>query len=158
MKFPRTVRLDLSDQNVFSRAALPGELAVTGSFAFADLDPEKLSAKGRQAFRNAWLGLDSFGHATLVEIAEVDERELDRAVERLAALFVSDFGAPDMPAALPVAQDEVSYTASLCTHETGVLLAIEREVAAEGIRERVYPVAPQDPLHGGIRLWGQDDE
>ncbi len=158
MKFLRTVRLDLSDQNVFARAALPGEPAVTGSFAFADLDPQTLSPKGRQAFRNAWLGLDSFGHATLVEIAEVDERELDRAVERLAVLFVSDYGAPDMPAALPVAQDEVAYAASLCTYEPGMLLAIEREMTAEGIRERVHPVAPADPLHGGIRLWGQDDD
>ena len=39
MKLARTIRLDVSDTNVFTAAAKPGEWAVTGTFAFADSDP-----------------------------------------------------------------------------------------------------------------------
>ena len=41
MKLLRTIRLDPSDTFVFENAAEPGEWAVTGTFMFADDDPER---------------------------------------------------------------------------------------------------------------------
>ncbi len=42
LKFPRTIRLDPSDTFVFERAAVPGEWAVSGAFAFWNRDPARL--------------------------------------------------------------------------------------------------------------------
>ncbi|MGI9386569.1 MAG: DUF6505 family protein, partial [Methyloligellaceae bacterium] len=39
MKFLRTIRFDESDDHVFDRAAAPDEWAVSGAFAFAEIDP-----------------------------------------------------------------------------------------------------------------------
>ena len=72
MKFPRCIRLDTSDLNIYARAAEPGEWAVPGGFAYADCDPEDLERKTRLAFHSAWLGTESFGHSTLTEVAEID--------------------------------------------------------------------------------------
>ncbi|MFQ5763830.1 MAG: DUF6505 family protein, partial [Rhodospirillales bacterium] len=69
MRFPRTIRLDESDRRVFERAAEPGEWAIPGTFVFADADPATLSGKARQAFAHGFLGLESFGWSTLVEVA-----------------------------------------------------------------------------------------
>ena len=65
-RLPRTIRLDASDTVIFDQAAEPGELAVPGGFAFWDEDPAQMSGKRRQAFRGGFLGLGSFGWATLV--------------------------------------------------------------------------------------------
>ena len=59
MKFPRCIRLDASDLNIYARAAEPGEWAVPGGFAFADSDPDRLERKARLAFHSAWLGTES---------------------------------------------------------------------------------------------------
>ena len=45
MRFPRTIRLDASDEHVFERAAAPDEWAVSGAFAFAQLASEDLRGK-----------------------------------------------------------------------------------------------------------------
>ena len=47
LKLPRTIRLDPSDSFVYSRAAEPGEWAVTGTFLFFGADVENLSGKER---------------------------------------------------------------------------------------------------------------
>ena len=39
MKLLRTIRFDDSDDQVYARAAVPGEWAVSGAFAFADATP-----------------------------------------------------------------------------------------------------------------------
>ena len=57
MKLLRTIRLDPSDTFVFERAAEPGEWAVSGAFAFADIDAAKLEGKARAAFRSGFLGM-----------------------------------------------------------------------------------------------------
>ena len=98
-KFPRVVRLDESDVYVFRHAAEPAEWAVVGSFAFADRDPEQLDPKDRLALRSAWLGTESFGFATLVEVAEITDPEFFQVVERLARHFIEVYGAPDLTAA-----------------------------------------------------------
>ena len=83
LRFPRVVRLDGSDAQVFDRAAAPGEWALTGSFAFAERPVEELDSKARLAFRGGWLGSESFGWASLVEVDEITEAAFFQVVERL---------------------------------------------------------------------------
>jgi hypothetical protein len=142
MRFPRCVRLDASDVRIFHRAAGPGEWAVPGGFAFHRRDPDALDRKDRIAFASGWLGTDSFGHCSLVEVAEIDEAGFFRVVERLARHFVEAHGAPDLAAALPAAREEADYAAGLCEHKLNTLLAVEREPGAEGIIERFRVIVP----------------
>jgi hypothetical protein len=143
-KLPRTLRLDTSDLYVFATAAEPGEWAVSGAFAFAGRDPEALERKDRLALASGWLGTDSFGRSTFVEVAELDEAGYFAVVERLARHFVKTYGAPSLAEALPVARAEVDDAAGLCEHKLGTLLAVEREVGDEGeIRERFRVVRPE---------------
>ncbi len=50
LRFPKTIRLDSSDLQVFERAAEPGEWAVPGGFDFVGIDAAALTGKARQAF------------------------------------------------------------------------------------------------------------
>ncbi len=69
MKFPRCIRLDPSDLNIYRLAAEPGEWAVAGGFAFAEADPGAFDNPGtfnnkdKLAFQSGWLGTESFGRA-----------------------------------------------------------------------------------------------
>jgi hypothetical protein len=143
-KLPRTVRLDTSDLYVFARAAEPGELAVSGAFAFADADPHALEGKAKMALATGWLGLESYGRSSLVEVAEVDDAAYFAAVERLARHFVETYGAPSLAEALPVARAEVDDAAELCLHKTGTLLAVERAPDEAGqLVERFRVIQPE---------------
>ncbi len=143
MKFPRVVHLDRSDYEVFAVAARAGELAVPGSFAFVGLDPDSLDRKARIAYRSGWLGAETFGRASLVEIVEIEEAAFFQLVERLARHFVDRHGAPDLGTALPAAREEADYAMSLCDHKTSTLLAIEREPGEAGIVERFRVIRPE---------------
>jgi hypothetical protein len=152
MKFPRTVRLDTSDRYVFDQAAEPGEWAVPGSFAFIGRTPDTFDNKEAIAFRSGWLGTASFGRATLVEVAEIEEPDLRQVAERLAGLFVDSYGAPDLTSARPVAQEEVDYAASLCEHKEHTLLAIERDIGENGVIERFRVIRPERAKEHA-RIW-----
>ena len=150
MRFPRCIRLDSSDLQVFERAAQPGEWAVPGSFAFGEDDPLEWPRKRQLAFRSGWLGTDSFGRSSLAEVAEISEAEFFAVIERLARHFVEQYGAPSLVSALPAAREEADYAASLCDHKLNSLLAIERDFTdRQGdahrleIVERVRIVQPQ---------------
>lgn len=134
LKLPRTIRLDPSDTFVFARAAEPGEWAVTGTFLFFGADIARLSGKERQAFRAGFLGIDSFGWSTLVVVTEAGAAERAGAVEELAAQLVAHCGAPDLATARAAAEEEVTFAESLCAHEPGTLLGLQR--SAEGARVR----------------------
>ena len=142
MKFPRTIRLDASDVYVFPVAAEPGEWAVPGAFAFAERHPATFDRKERLAFASGWLGTESFGRSSLVEVAEIGEQEFFAVVERLARHFVDCYGAPDLPAALPAARQEADYAAGLCQHKIHTLLAVEREMTEQGVVERFRVIVP----------------
>jgi len=142
---------------VFHRPAQPGEWAVTGSFAFADAQPEALDQKGKIAFHSGWLGTDSFGHSTLVEVADISEAEFFQVVEKLARHFVEAYGAPDLAAALPAARAEADDAAQLCDHKTNTLLTLEREITAEGLVERVR-VVQQDRATEHAKIWELSEE
>lgn len=152
MKFPRCVRLDASDAYVFHRAAEPGEWAVPGGFVFRGRDPEALDGKEKIAFRSSWLGIQSFGHGSLVEVADIDEAEFFRVVERLARHLVEAYGAPDLAAALLAAREEADYAASLCEHRIHTLLAVEREPGEAGIVERFRVIVPER-ARDHARIW-----
>ena len=143
MRFPRTIRLDSSDPQVFEKAADPGEPAVPGGFAFADVEPDQLTGKRRLAFASGWLGTVSFGRSSLVEIAEISEAEFFQVVERLARHFVADYGAPDLTAALPAARAAADDAASLCEHKLHSLLAVERDWENGRITERFRLIEPE---------------
>lgn len=142
MKFPRTIRLDTSDLQVFECAADPGEWAVPGTFAFSDSDPEKMDGKKQQAFSHGWLGLESFGRSSLVEVAEIDEKTCERITRKLAKHFVEKYGVPDLESALPLARQETEFACTLADHPVHTLLAVEREFTDEGIAERFRRIEP----------------
>ena len=151
MKFPRCIRLDASDLNIFARAAEPGEWLVPGGFAYADCDPDQLERKARLAFHSAWLGTESFGHSTLAEVAEIDPADFEQTIEHLARHFVDTYGAPDLAAARPVARAEAEEAAELCQHKVHTLLAIERELTEEGVVERFRVIVPaRAPDHAKV--------
>lgn len=141
-RLPRAIRLDQSDLHVFERACEVGEWAVPGSFAFTGLDPSRLEGKAQLAFRSAWLGLTSFGHTTLVEIAEIAEADFFAAVERLARHLETTYNAPSLGHALAAARHELDEAAGLCEHKLGTLLALEREPSSEGFVERFRVIEP----------------
>ncbi len=149
MRFPRVVRLDSSDAHVFAPAAEAGEWALTGSFAFFGQDASGLEGKDKIAFASGWLGSESWGRASLVEVAEIDEAQFHQVIERLARHFVEVYGAPSLVEALPAARQEAEDAASLCEHKLGTLLAMEREPAAPqadgtpAFTERVRVIQPQ---------------
>jgi hypothetical protein len=143
MKLLRTIRLDPSDTFVFELAAEPGEWAVSGSFVFWDGDPAMLEGKARSAFRAGFLGVDSLGWSTLVQIVEASDEQRRAAVEQLAHRLVGRFGAPDLAAARPAAEEEIAFAASLCNHPPDTLIAIHRTVEDGAIREAFRTLRPR---------------
>jgi hypothetical protein len=142
MRFPRTIRLDASDEHVFERAAAPEEWAVSGAFAFADLPPGSVTGKTAQAFARGFLGTRSFGRATLVAIGEIRRDQLEAVIEALAQHFVERYGAPSLAAARPAARAEAEFASGLCEHPLNTLIAVERTLGPDGIVERFRTIEP----------------
>ncbi len=144
-RLPRTIRLDPSDKVVFAHAAEPGEWAVPGTFLFWGRDPATLSRKAAIAFRSGFLGVDSFGHSTLVAVQEARADERAAMVERLAAQLVAHLGAPSLAAARPAAEEEVQLAESLCRdHPINTLIALHRTQQDGAIREQFRTLKPRD--------------
>ncbi len=154
-RLPRTLRLDPSDTVVFERAAEPGEWAVTGSFLFGDADPAAMDPKERAAFRAGFLGLASFGFATLTEVAAIEEEEWTRIVDAFAQGLVERFGAPSLAEAKDAAREEIDFAASLCGHPVGTVIAMHRRLDGSGIREQFRTLQPRetDSLHARSRAF-----
>jgi hypothetical protein len=96
LRFPRTFRLDDSDDHAFPASARPGEWAVSGGFVFADREPALLTGRLGQAFAYGFLGTGSFGWSRLVEIAEIGAEAYDGVVEVLARHLRVAYDAPDL--------------------------------------------------------------
>jgi hypothetical protein len=153
MRLLKTFRFDASDERVFERAAMPGEWAVPGAFAFTGTTPEDLHGKRRQAFRSGFFGLESFGWSTLAVIVDINAATCDALALRLAEHFVDVYGAPSVEAALPAAREEIGFAGSLCVHPVNTLLLVEREIDEEGhVRESFRTVVRRsEPAHA--RIW-----
>ena len=159
MRFPRTIRLDASDEEVFEHAAAAGEWAVPGAFAFAHTPPEELRGKTGQAFAHGFLGTESFGWSTFAAVAQITPAGLEGVIEALARHFVDHYGAPSIEAARPAARAEAAFAQSLCEPKVNTLIAVERALGPDGIVERFRTI---EPLAGGrhARIWSilRDDE
>lgn len=152
VRFPRTIRLDSSDEHVFEKAAAPGEPAVSGTFAFAAVPPAALAGKTRQAFRNGFLGLGSFGRSTLAAVAEIDEAAFEEAVAALARHLLACHGAPGLDAAMAASREEAEFAAGLCGHPVNTVLTVSRSEGADGIVERFGTL--ERPAAGAhARIW-----
>jgi hypothetical protein len=157
MRMLRTFRFDASDERVFDRAAAAGEWAVPGGFAFADVDPARLTGKQRQALRSGFLGLASFGWSTFAIVVDADEAQLAAVERRLARHLVESHGVADEMVALAAARDELAFARGLCEHPVNTILMVERDVTAEGVREGFRTVRrPAAPLHA--RIWAIEDD
>jgi hypothetical protein len=142
MKLLRTIRLDPSDTFVFERTAEPGEWAVSGAFVFWDADETKLEGKARSAFRGGFLGVESLGWSTLVQIVEASEADRAALVARLARQLVEKFGAPDA-SARAAAEEEVAFAESLCNHPADTLVAVHRVLEDGAVREAFRTLHPR---------------
>ena len=152
MRFPKTIRFDVSDEQVFERAAEPDEWAVSGAFAFADVDPGSLSGKRRQAFRSGFLGTRTFGWSTFAVVAEISADELEAVLNGLAHHLLEHYGAPSVEAACAAARSETGFAAGLCDHKINTLIAVERELGPKGIVERFRTIEPAS--HGAhAKIW-----
>jgi hypothetical protein len=143
LKLLKTVRADPSDTFVFERAAEPGEWAVSGAFAFAYLDLAALAGKARAAFRGGFLGLQSLGRSTLVQVVEASDQERQEATELLARRLVESFGAPDLASARPAAEEEIAFAASLSHHPAGMLVAVARRYDDGETHESFRTLSPR---------------
>jgi hypothetical protein len=143
VKLLRTIRLDPSDTFVFERVADPGEWAVCGTFVFWDDDVEQLPGKRRSAFRSGFLGVNSLGFSTLVQIVEASDRDRAQLVDELARRLSESFGAPDLAAARRAAEEEVAFAESLCDHPLDTLVAIHRTLEDGAIREAFRTLRPR---------------
>jgi hypothetical protein len=143
MKLLRTIRLDPSDTFVFERAAEPGEWAVSGAFMFWPDDPVQLEGKARTAFRNGFLGVDSFGRSTLVQIVDAGPESRTSLIDLLAQRLIERCGAPDMYTARLAAEDEVGFAQSLCSQPRDTLIAVHRSFDDGGIREQFRTLRPR---------------
>jgi len=143
MKLLRTIRLDPSDTFVFEKAAEPGEWAISGAFMFWSSDLVALEGKARTAFRAGFLGIDSLGWSTLVQIVEATEEDRIAAVQTLAKQLMTHCGAPTMAQATAAAEEELAFAASLCTHAADTLVAVHRGLEQGEIRETFRTLRPR---------------
>ena len=81
MNLARVIHLDQSDLEIYDPAAEPGEWVVPGSFAFSNWSEADLTGQARQEFAHGFLGLDSFGRATVVSVTPITEAERDALID-----------------------------------------------------------------------------
>lgn len=160
MKLLRTLRLDPSDTFVFARAAEPGEWAVPGSGFFVGVELGELAPKERAAFRSGFLGTESLGFSTLVEVAEIAPEEVQVLVGRFAHRLLAELGAPTIAAAEEAALEEIALSESLAAHPPGTVIAMHRILEDGAIREqfrtlnrRAERQAGADSLHAYARAF-----
>ncbi|MBY8977251.1 hypothetical protein KHP62_15640 [Rhodobacteraceae bacterium NNCM2] len=159
MRLARTLRFDISDTQIFERAAEPDEWAISGAFEFSNWDEAELTGKKRQAFANGWLGLETFGRSTFVAVAEITEAEFSAATSALAHHFVDHYGAPDVEAAMPVALEEMTFMSEMCAdHDANTLLVVERKLVDAGVSEAFRAIQPQEAAIDLVAIHGTLDE
>ncbi|MBW7471497.1 DUF6505 family protein [Marinobacter sp. M216] len=157
MKLARTLRLDVSDENVYEVPAPSGEWAISGGFEFSNWREADLTGKARQAFSNGWYSVESGGRASFVGVCDITEAELEQLCRTLAQTFVERYGAPDIDAAYPVACEEIEQMRSMCEDfEDNTLLMVSRTLTELGVEETYRSRAPQDAsleafaVHGSV--------
>ncbi len=160
MQFARVIRLDESDAEVYDPPADAGEWAISGAFAFSDWSKDDISdGKVREAFRHGWLGLGSFGRASIVAVAPITPQEREELVETLAQHFLSSFGAPSIEAARPVAEDEIAHMQTMCEdHDPNTMIVVERSLEDVGVREKFRLIPPKSASLEAFAVHGSLDD
>jgi len=129
---------------VFEPAAEPGEWAVSGAFVFWNRDPASFQGKTRSAFRSGFLGVSTLGWSTLVQIVEANEEDRRAVVASLASQLMTRFGAPTIDDATAAAEEEVTFTESLCTQPVDTLIAVHRSFEEGAVRESFRTLRPRN--------------
>lgn len=146
MRMLRTIRLSADDDDIFPLATGNDEAAVPGGFAFNfGVDPGTLSGREQRAFANGFLGLTSFGRASLVVVSECKPSDYVYALDALAKHLRAVYGAPSLAEARRVAETELAFARSLCDQPVNTVLSLTRVVTADGIEES-YAVHDSRPL------------
>lgn len=145
MKLARVIRLDDSDLEVYREAAEPGEWAIPGTFAFSNWSKDDVTGKPGEEFKHGWLGLTSFGRASVVAVSAITEAERAELVELLAFHFTEAWGAPHMDAARPVAEEEIAHMSEMCEAEIeNTLIVVERSLTEAGVGDKFRLIPPQN--------------
>ena len=159
MNLARAIHFDESDMNVFHSPARTGEWCVSGGFEFSNWTDDDLSGKAQQAFTNGWLGIETFGRVSFVAVTKIEPNEAEEVVNALAQHFVDVYGAPDVQAALGVAQSEFAHMAELCDeHDPNTLLMVTRELTEAGVKESFRIIEAQDAGLEQFAIHGSLDE
>jgi len=159
MKLARAIHFDESDQRVYHVSARTGEWCISGGFEFSNWSQGDLNGKARQAFANGWLGLETYGRVTFVAVTMAEPAEVEALTEALATHFVTYYGAPDLDAARPVAEQEIAHMADLCDeHAANTLLTVARELTDGGVREAYRVIEPQAAELDLLAVHGSLDE
>ena len=159
MKLARAIHFDESDMNVYHSPARTGEWCIAGGFEFSNWSEGDLVGKARQAFSNGWLGVETFGRVTFVAVTQIEQAELDALANALAQHFVDIYGAPDVSAALPVAQDEIRHMVELCDeHDPNTVLTVARELTDAGVKETFRMIERQEAALDQFAIHGSLDD
>ena len=159
MKLARAIHFDESDMNVYHSPARTGEWCIAGGFEFSNWSEGDLVGKARQAFSNGWLGVETFGRVTFVAVTQIEQAELDALANALAQHFVDIYGAPDVSAALPVAQDEIRHMVELCDeHDPNTVLTVARELTDAGVKEAFRMIERQEAALDQFAIHGSLDD
>lgn len=160
MKLARAIHFDDSDTRVFHSPARTGEWCISGGFEFSNWSVGDLVGKSRQAFSNGWMGLETYGRASLVAVAQIEPFERDALAKLLAKHFVDIYGAPSIDAAMGTAFEEIDQMIELCEEQpANTLLTVTRELTEAGVKESYGMIEPQSAgieqfaVHGSL-----DDE
>ncbi len=144
MNFARVIRLDGSDAEVYREPAEAGEWAIPGTFAFSNWTEDDLTGKPAEEFKHGWLGLTSFGRASVVAVSAITEAERDALIDILAFHFTESWGAPHLDAARPVAEEEIAQMVDMCSgHAENTLIVVERSLSDAGVNDKFRLIPPQ---------------
>jgi hypothetical protein len=159
MKLARAIHFDDSDTRVFHSPARTGEWCLSGGFEFSNWSEGDLVGKAKQAFTNGWMGLETFGRASLVAVTQIEPNEREALAQSLAQHFVDIYGAPDVNAALPTAFEEIDQMIELCEDQpANTLLTVTRELTASGVKESYGLIEPQSAGLEQFAIHGSLDE
>ena len=124
-------------------------------------DTAALEGKARSAFRGGFLGVQSLGWSTLVQIVDASKNDYQDVVRILAERLVKNFGAPTLHDAEVAAEAEVAFASSLCSHPVDTLIAIHRSEENGEIRETFRSLKRKDgprPLRAFAFLEVEEEE
>ena len=159
MMLARAIHFDESDMNIFHSPARTGEWCISGGFEFSNWSEADLTGKARQAFANGWLGIETFGRASVVAITQIEPAEVDALTSALAQHFVDIYGAPSVAEATGVAQDEIMQMVDICDGQpANTLLLVSRELTEAGVKESYRIVESQDAGLDQFAIHGSLDE